>query len=229
MDGSRLRTAALILAALLIGLGVGLATGLFEDDDPSQDDSAPLADEAPDPKGTAGGEGEGAGDPDLPRSEEDPQGAEPGPSGPPPESEDEVAAADAARAYVEAIDERNGQDLCGAFEASRPQRLLDLPVSRGSCAASFEASFGFRGSDGEPVWATSQMTQAVSAQIDGDSARVVATVFTKYSDIREPTLEDDIVYLTRSGERWLVAKPSSTLYRAIGIAEVPLEALQPPG
>ena len=73
------------------------------------------------------------------------------------------------------------------------------------------------------------MTEDVSAQIDGDTARVVATVFTEYADVREPTIEDDIIYLARSGDRWLVVKPSSTLYRAVGNADVPLEALQPPG
>ena len=37
------------------------------------------------------------------------------------------------------------------------------------------------------------------------------------------------MYLTRSGEAWLVAKPSSTLYRSVGIADVPPSVLAPPG
>jgi hypothetical protein len=68
----------------------------------------------------------------------------------------------------------------------------------------------------------------VSALVDGDSARVVATVFTKYADVREPTIEDDIIYLSRAADRWRVLKPSATLYRAVGIADVPLSALEPP-
>ena len=41
-------------------------------------------------------------------------------------------------------------------------------------------------------------------------------------------MEDDIVYLARVGERWLVAKPSATLYRAVGVADVPPSVLAPP-
>ncbi len=141
-----------------------------------------------------------------------------------------MAAADAARAYVEAINDRDGRELCEAFApgARVPEKRLDLPVTRGSCSTSFRASFGFKGDDGQPVWASSEMTQDVSVEIDGDSARVVATVFTEYADVREPTIEDDIIYLSRATDRWLVIKPSSTLYRAVGIADVPLSALQPP-
>jgi hypothetical protein len=72
------------------------------------------------------------------------------------------------------------------------------------------------------------MTNDVSAAIDGESARVVATVFTRYRDEREPTIEDDIIYLTRASGDWRVVKPSATLYRAVGIAEIPLDVLQPP-
>ncbi len=230
MSSSRLRTITLVVAAALIGLGVGLATGLVEDDDPSETTaSTTVADEPTEPNGsTVDEDGSGKG-PDPPRTEDDPQGLEPGPSGPAPASEDEVAAAKAARDYVEAINARDGGEVCEAFEPSDPDELLELPAQRGSCGESFEASFAFKGKDGQPVWKSSELTGDVSAQIDGDSARVVATVFTKYADIREPTIEDDIIYLARSGQRWLVIKPSSTLYRAIGISDVPLEALQPPG
>ena len=62
------------------------------------------------------------------------------------------------------------------------------------------------GGSGFPVWEHSEMTDAVSAQVAGDSARVVATVFTVYADVREPTIEDDIIYLTRTGDRWLIAQ-----------------------
>jgi len=232
MDQIRLRTITLVVAAALIGLGVGLATGIFEGDDPSTQttESTPVADEPPEPAGeNDGDEAGGNGGPDVPRTENDPQGLEPGPSGPAPSSEDETKAAAAARAYVEAIDDRDGSGVCDAFEPADPGEFLDLPVRRDSCPASFEASFAYKGKDGQPVWKSSELTGDISAQIDGDSARVVATVFTKYADIRQPTIEDDIVYLSRAGDGWLVVKPSSTLYRAVGIADVPLAALEPPG
>ena len=229
MDQFRLRTATLIIAALLIGLGVGLATGLFEDDDPAPESSqaTTVADEPVEDGDTDGGDAKGSSEPDLPPTEEDPDGLEPGPSGPPPSTDDETAAADAAREYVEAINDRDGRSVCGAFV---PGGLgtFELPKDQGRCPASLEASLGYRGNRGQPVWDRSEMTQDISAQIDGDSARVVATVFTEYADVREPTIEDDIIYLARSGNQWLVVKPSATLYRAVGIADVPLEALQPP-
>jgi hypothetical protein len=62
----------------------------------------------------------------------------------------------------------------------------------------------------------------------GDEAKVVATVVTRFADRAEESVEDDIVYLVRGGGRWLVAKPSSTLYRAVGIADVPPSVLSPP-
>ena len=45
------------------------------------------------------------------------------------------------------------------------------------------------------------MTDAVSASVDGDAARVVATVVTEFADRDEPSIEDDIVYLARAGDR----------------------------
>ena len=231
MDQFRIRTVTLVVAAALIGAGVGLATGLFEDDDPVQRTTAaaPAAEDPVAPTGDGGDkEGEGEKEPDLPPTESDPEGLEPGPSGPAPSSDDETAAADAARGYVEAIDARDGRAVCNAFSPGGIG-TLKLPEERGSCPASLEASLGFEGKDGQPVWDHSEMTQDLSAQIDGDSARVVATVFTEDSDVREPTIEDDIIYLTRSGDGWLVVKPSATLYRAVGIADIPLSALQPPG
>jgi hypothetical protein len=230
VDQFRLRTATLVIAATLIGLGVGLATGLFEgSDDESEPAGTVAADVAPvDPKASEGEDpGDTAGEPDLPRTEDDPEGLDPGPSGAAPSSSDERAAAAAARAYVEAIDARNGQKVCSAM-ADGGLDTLELPAAGRSCPASVEASLGFGDNRGQPVWESSEMTQDVSAQVDGDSARVVATVFTEYADVREPTIEDDIIYLARSAGRWLVVKPSATLYRAVGIADVPLDALRPP-
>ncbi len=223
-----------VIVAALVGLGVGIASGLFEGDDdppPAPSAPAPIADTPDEPVSKTRddeNDREGSDEPDLPPEEDDPQGLDPGPSGPPPSSDDETAAAGAARDYVRAIDDREEREVCGAF---MPGGLdaLEFPATRGSCAASVASSLGFKGQDGQPVWASSEMTQDVSAEVDGDSARVVATVFTEYADVREPTIEDDIIYLSRANGRWLVVKPSATLYRAVGIADVPLEALQPPG
>lgn len=231
MSPSRRRTLVVIAVATLVGIGAGVVIGLAEDDEPEPGaGSAPpaTATTAPEPaddkQGSPGGDEKR--ESQLPPEEEDPQGAEPGPSGPAPETSDERAAASAARGYVQALDRRAGAAVCATFA---PGALdgFEFPVARPSCPATVEASLGFK-RRGFPVWESSEMTDAVSARVTGGEARVVATVFTVYSDVREPTIEDDIIYLRRSGDRWQIAKPSLTLYRAIGDADPPPSALSPP-
>jgi hypothetical protein len=232
---SRRRTLVVIAVATLVGVGAGVVIGLAEDDEPEPGaGSAPPATSttaeqpAEDPQaGSNGGGGGGEDEPQLPPEEEDPQGAEPGPSGPAPETTDERAAASAARGYVQALDRRAGAAVCATF-APRALDGIEFPVERSSCPATVEASLGFK-RRGFPVWESSEMTDAVSAEVNGETARVVATIFTVYADVREPTIEDDIIYLRRSGDRWQIAKPSLTLHRAIGDADPPPSALSPPG
>ncbi len=78
------------------------------------------------------------------------------------------------------------------------------------------------------MWDAAEVTGIRSIEVDGRQAKVVATVVTRFADRDEPSIEDDVVYLTRLGGRWYVSKPSSTLYRAIGIADVPPSVLSPP-
>ena len=61
-----------------------------------------------------------------------------------------------------------------------------------------------------------------------DHARVSATVTHHFSDRKYVSVEDDVIYLERVGGRWLLAKPSGTLYRAVGYREPPLRAFSPP-
>ena len=220
-----------LVAALLAGTAAGIAFGLAEDEDEVESGTTPgsaVTEPASDarepttrPKRTPGD------DEKLPPPERDPEGLDPGPSGPPPESPEERAVAGVARSYVRALTLRNGRALCQQF-VPRALDRVKFPKPRGSCPATVRASLGYRSPRGAPVWERSEMTGAISAQVDGDSARVVGTVFTEYADVREPTIEDDIVYLTRVGGRWLVAKPSATLYRAIGDTDVPPSVLAPP-
>lgn len=232
MSSSRRRTLMVLAVAALAGIGAGVAIGLIDDDDAepgagSAATSPPAGFEEPpaEPSDRTDGENGGS-EPLLPPPEDDPRGAEPGPTGGPPESSDERAVASAARGYVQAMDRRSGAGVCRAFA---PDGLddVDFPDERGSCPASVKASLGFA-KRGFPVWQHSQMTDQVSADVNGDSAKVVATVFTLYADVREPTIEDDIIYLQRSGDQWLVAKPSLTLHRAIGDADPPPSVLTPP-
>jgi hypothetical protein len=229
MDSSRRRTLIVIAAAAAAGVGAGVAIGLGDDDEP------PATDEMVQPPPASPPDQEPRPEPDpdrperepnVPPPEKDPEGATPGPSGPAPETSDEQAAATAARGYVQALDRRAGTSVCRAFTPGT-LKAVEFPRERGSCAETVEASLGFAGR-GLPEWDHSQMTDDVSAKVAGDSAKVVATVFTAYADVREPTIEDDLIYLVRAGDRWLVAKPSLTFYRAIGDPDPPPSALTPP-
>ena len=139
----------------------------------------------------------------------------------------ERAAARTVRELVAALDARDGARVCallapGAIEA------VDLPRERGGCAASLTASIGYRDPRGLPVWQRAEVSAIRSVQVHGERARVIATTATRFSDRDEISVEDDVVYLVRDRGRWLVAKPSSTVYRAVGIADVPPSVLAPP-
>lgn len=131
------------------------------------------------------------------------------------------------RRYVGAIDDRDGRAVCAVL-APGAAAELDPPVRRGDVCASIGASIGYRDPRGLPVWQRAEVAGIRSVEVDGATAKVVATTVTRFADRGERSVEDDIVYLVRSGERWLVTKPSSTLYRSIGVADVPPSVLAPP-
>jgi hypothetical protein len=138
--------------------------------------------------------------------------------------EDEAGAT--VHRYVDALDAHDGATVCkllapGAIDA------VKLPVDRGSCAASLSASIGYRDPRGLPVWAGTEI-RGLRVDVDDPSAKVVAHITTTFADRGQPSFEDDIVYLARSDGAWLLTKPSATLYRAIGVADVPLAVLSPP-
>jgi hypothetical protein len=134
----------------------------------------------------------------------------------------------AVRAFVAALDDRDGEAACALLEPGALDQI-ELPERRAGCAASLEASIGHRDQRGLPVWEGAEIARISSVEIDGEAAKVVATVVTRFADRDEPSIEDDVVYLTRAGDGWVLAKPSATLYRAVGIADIPLSVLAPPG
>ena len=130
------------------------------------------------------------------------------------------------RRYVDAIDARDGALLCGLVDGIAD---LDLPVRRPSCAESVSESIGYRDPRGVPVFESATMAGGPEVDLDGNAARATATVVTEFADRDEPSVEDDVIYLTRGNGGWVIAKPSSTLYRAIGTPDVPPDVLEPPG
>lgn len=147
-----------------------------------------------------------------------------GPSGPTAER----AAARVVRDYVAALDDRDGERVCvllvpGALDG------VALPRERGGCAASLDASIGYRDPRGLPAFDTARLLDIPSVELNGDEARVTASIVTEFADRDEPSVEDDIVYLQRGpGGNWLIAKPSAVLHRAIGAADIPPEVISPP-
>ena len=131
------------------------------------------------------------------------------------------------RSYVGALDRRDGARACrqfvpGALDAVR------FPRERGSCERSLSASIGYRDPRGFPVFKSARVARVTKVELQGDTARVTATTVTRFAGDRQPSVEDDLVYLTRSGRRWLIAKPSAELYRAIGTGDIPPTVLTPP-
>jgi hypothetical protein len=133
----------------------------------------------------------------------------------------------AVRRYVAALDARDARAICATL-APGVAGQVEPPAGRGDACASIAASVGYRDPRGLPVWRRARVAEVRSIAVDGSVAKVVATVVTEFADRDEPSIEDDIVYLTRRGGRWYVAKPSSTLYRSIGVADVPPSVLSPP-
>ncbi len=133
----------------------------------------------------------------------------------------------AVRAYVAALNARDGGRACGLFI---PGALagVDFPRDRGNCAASLSASIGYQDPRGFPVFDRSRIGRIPSVTIDASRARVVATTVTHFAGDREPSVEDDLIYLRNENGRWLIVKPSATLYRAIGVGDIPPQVLAPP-
>lgn len=209
-----MRNGTTIATALAI---VVLAAGCGEKDESAATETTPPTTPAP-----ASEQSTGAGAGERERVQGDSAGGSPRVL-----SKSERLAVRAAEDYVSAIDARRGEEICrllvpGAIEE------IDLPRSRGDCAGSLEASLGYRDPRGFPVWQNSSLEAVDSVEVSGDRATVFATVFTRFADRPEPSIEDDPIYLRRTGGRWLVAQPSLTLYRAVGIAEPPPAALSPP-
>jgi hypothetical protein len=141
--------------------------------------------------------------------------------------DEERAARRAAREYVEAIDERDGARVCATLAPGAIQNL-QLPREQGGCAGSLSASIGYRDPRGFPVFEGTRVDAIGDVAIGGGQARVTATVVTRFADRDEPSIEDDVIYLVELDGEWRIAKPSPTLYRAVGKPEVPPQAIAPP-
>jgi hypothetical protein len=140
---------------------------------------------------------------------------------------DRSAVTAVVRDYVAALDSREAGRVC-ALIVPASMNLTDLPKRRGGCRASLRASIGSRPAGGGPAWRSTQVVEVKLERLSDDRARATVTVTHHFSDRKYVSVEDDVIYLERTGGRWLLAKPSGTLYRAVGYAQPPLRAFAPP-
>jgi hypothetical protein len=140
---------------------------------------------------------------------------------------DRSATAATVRGYIAALDRRDAARVC-ALIAPGGIDFGDLPRRRGGCRASLRASLGTRPPGGGPAWRRTQLVDLKPEALGDDRARITATVTHRFSDRKYVSVEDDVIYLERSGGSWLLAKPSATFYRAVGYAQPPLRAFGPP-
>jgi hypothetical protein len=131
------------------------------------------------------------------------------------------------REYVAAINAENGERVC-ALLVPGAEKELKAPKPRGGCAPTLSASIGYADPRGSPVWKRSEIRSGLKVTESDDRARVTVAMVHRFADRKFVSVEDDVIYLRRQGDRWLIVKPSATLYRAIGVPEVPLSALKPP-
>ena len=135
---------------------------------------------------------------------------------------------ESVRAYVKALNERDGKSVCGLI-APQALREVKLPAQRGSCATSVSASIGFAGPGG--TWKNARIARVRSVELqpgNRSSARVGVTIVSRFRDGREPSIEDDLIYLAAKRGGWQIVKPSAVFYRAIGVPNAPLSVLAPP-
>jgi hypothetical protein len=140
---------------------------------------------------------------------------------------DSAAVSAVVRSYVAALDGHDAGSVCSLI-APGGLPVSDLPKRRGGCRPSLRASIGTRPTNGGPAWRSTEIVELKPEAVGGDRARVTATVTHHFSDRKYVSVEDDVIYLERAGARWLLAKPSATLYRAVGYAQPPLRAFSPP-
>lgn len=133
----------------------------------------------------------------------------------------------ATRGYVAALNAHDGAAVCSLLAAGAVDQVR-LPVERGACSESVGASIGRGGQGGTPAWKRTTIHEITAVSVGEDTARVTATVTHVFSDRNYPSIEEDVIYLRRGGDEWLIAKPSGSFYRAVGYPEPPLRAFTAP-
>lgn len=222
-----MRAGSLFVVAIA-GLALGISACGSGDDDADSPTTAPIVETGPaslPPEATETVPDEH--DEEGPAAEASPEAPAVGPDTGELAGIDEEVVTQTVRFYIDALDRHDAGLVCELLEPGA-LRLSELPVRRGGCASSLAASIGHRRPGGTPAWKRTTIAEIRAVSVEGVGARVTATVVHRFADRKYTSVEDDVIYLRPAGERWLLAKPSGTFYRAVGYPEPPLRAFTPP-
>lgn len=128
--------------------------------------------------------------------------------------------------YVAALDAHDGAKLCALFV---PGALDALRLPVGSSCDGLSESLGYNPPHGLPQWRDARFVAIKNVVSEAGGVRVTATIVDRYAGNPQPSIEDDVIFLKRSGKRWLIQQPSVTVYRAIGTPNPPPSVLAAPG
>ncbi len=142
--------------------------------------------------------------------------------------EDRTTAVAAVSDYIRALDRHDAARVCALLAPGALDLGVAAEAARRLHAHRCGASIGTRPRGGGPAWRKTTLVAVKPEDLGDGRARISATVTHHFSDRKYVSVEDDVIYLQRVGGRWLLAKPSATLYRAVGYPEPPLDAFTPP-
>jgi len=138
-----------------------------------------------------------------------------------------------ARDYVEAINARDGERVCGLMTKAAADEL-SAPDGSLSCDQAVAGFIGYDEDAGMPEFLQYQLEGVRPGATQGEysSIRMSLEGRRRASDSAqafETCSFEDTVWLTRDGGEFRIAKPSVALYFAFGATNVPDEAWAPPG
>jgi hypothetical protein len=138
-----------------------------------------------------------------------------------------------ARDYVEAINARDGERVCGLMTRAAAAELT-VPDSNVPCDRTVAGFIGYVEDAGSPEFLGLRLRRVRSGATWGEYSSIrLSLEARRRSTNAEQAFEmcrfEDTVWLTREGSELRIAKPSMALYVAFGATNVPNEVLAPPG
>jgi hypothetical protein len=125
--------------------------------------------------------------------------------------------------YIQAINTRDGAAICTRMVPGSIAQIT-LPKRKDNCAQSLSASIGYHEANGPPTLTGVKLRKAV---IGASADQAIATLAPTFEGQQRTLITREKVYLVKVKRRWLIAKPSPILYRAVG-QRPPASASRPP-